>query len=126
MGLGIPNAMHEFVERGLMKPEYTDWGNAVKVTVRRIQKKLDGGPERPDDRNGIDTVNVTVNDTVNVTVNCGAPALLELIRKNPGKKVDYYARQLGKTKRTVMRYLSSMPEQVEFRGAPKTGGYYCK
>lgn len=125
-GLGIPNAMHEFEERGLMKPEYTDWGNAVKVTVRRIRRKLDTEPEKPNLGGGIDTVNVTVNDTVNVTVNCGASALLELIRTNPGNRVDYYARRLGKTKRTVMRYLSTMSEQIEFRGAPKTGGYYCK
>lgn len=125
-GLGIPNAMHEFEERGLMKPEYTDWGNAVKVTVRRIRRKLDAEPEKPNLGGGIGTVNVTVNDTVNVTVNCGASALLELIRTNPGNRVDYYARRLGKTKRTVMRYLSTMSEQIEFRGAPKTGGYHCK
>ena len=91
-----------------------------------FRKKLDTEPEKPTLGDGIDTVNVTVNDTVNVTVNCGAPALLELIKKNPGNRVDYYARRLGKTKRTVMRYLSTMSEQVEFRGAPKTGGYYCK
>ena len=42
-GLGIPNVMQEFVEHGLTAPEYTDWGNAVKVTVRRIQRKLDIG-----------------------------------------------------------------------------------
>lgn len=29
-------------------PEYTDWGNAVKVTVRRVQKKIDIGPEKSD------------------------------------------------------------------------------
>jgi predicted HTH transcriptional regulator len=52
-GLGIPNAMHEFVEHGLSAPEYTDWGNAVKVTVRRH-------PKEPND---------TVNDTVDVSLN---------------------------------------------------------
>ena len=33
---------------GLAAPEYTDWGNAVKVTVRRIPKKIDIGSEKSD------------------------------------------------------------------------------
>lgn len=34
-GLGVPNVMRAFRDYGLPEPEYTDWGNAVRVTVRR-------------------------------------------------------------------------------------------
>ncbi len=34
-GLGVPNVMRAFRDYGLPVPEYTDWGNAVRVTVRR-------------------------------------------------------------------------------------------
>lgn len=36
-GLGVPNVMREFERYGLEAPEYTDWGNAVRVTLRRRQ-----------------------------------------------------------------------------------------
>ncbi len=132
-GLGIPNAMHEFVEHGLLEPEYTDWGNAVKVTVRR---RAQNG--QPADTTVKGPVNVTVNDTVNdtvsvavndlsdVTANQMESALLALIKHQPGKRADFYSKRLGKTKRTIMRYLAKLSEEIEFRGAPKTGGYYCK
>lgn len=64
--------------------------------------------------------------TVNVTVNDDWDKLLSLIKAHPGKRAEHYAQQMGKTRRTIMRYLSQMSAKVEFRGAPKTGGYYCK
>lgn len=34
-GLGVPNAVQDFLDYGLGEPEYTDWGNAIRVVVRR-------------------------------------------------------------------------------------------
>ena len=50
-------------------PEYTDWGNAVRVTVRRLPKI------RGDTLHNNETV--TVNDIVNDTVNVSLNNLLE-------------------------------------------------
>jgi len=47
-GLGVPNAVQDFVDYGLGEPEYTDWGTAVRVTVRRKIIKPALGSEKPD------------------------------------------------------------------------------
>lgn len=43
-GLGVPNVMQSFADRGLAGPEYVDWGNAIKVVLRR--KMADTGVEK--------------------------------------------------------------------------------
>ena len=77
------------------------------------------------ERNSPVTVNVTVDGTVNVTASGEIDKLVLLIKEHPGRRADYYAKQMGRTRRSVMRYLSTLSGKVEFRGAPKTGGYYC-
>lgn len=44
-GLGVPNALKDFAEYGLGEPEYTDWGNAIRVTLKRatVEKAVIGG-----------------------------------------------------------------------------------
>ena len=129
-GLGIPNVMQEFVGHGLAAPEYTDWGNAVKVTVRRIPKKLDAGLEKPDIGDGIDTVNGPVDGPVKGPVNGpvnGPERLFVIIKLNPGLRKTALAELSGLSARTVKRYVETvLAKRIEFRGAPKTGGYYCK
>jgi predicted HTH transcriptional regulator len=95
------------------------------VTVKRTGKRENTVPDKCSVTVN-DTVNVIVNDTVNDAVNSECDRLFLLIRAQPGKRTEYYARQLGRTRRSVMRYLSVLSGKVEFRGAPKTGGYYCK
>lgn len=58
--------------------------------------------------------------------NGGVNALLEAIKANPGKRVLELANLIGLSQRTIERYLkNNLSVQVEFRGAPKNGGYYC-
>ena len=56
----------------------------------------------------------------------GPGELLRLIKSNPGLRKNALSRLSGLTERTVKRYLSRLTGKVEFRGAPKTGGYYVK
>ena len=91
------------------------------VTVKRTEE----GQNTASDKCRV-TVNDIVNVTVNGTVNSECDRLFLLIRAQPGKRAEYYAKQLGRTRRSVMRYLSVLSDKIEFRGAPKTGGYYCK
>jgi len=54
--------------------------------------------------------------------------LYQQIANNPGKKARELSEQIGKSLSTTERYLKALKDQgfIEFRGAPKTGGYYAK
>lgn len=55
-------------------------------------------------------------------------SLLQLIRSHPGLKAAELATRMNKPKRTIERWLKQLKnsQHIEFRGAPKTGGYYPK
>ena len=73
---------------------------------------------------------VTKSKSVNGPVKgpvTGADRLLGIIRQNPGLRKAALADLSGLSMRTVKRYVETvLVKHVEFRGAPKTGGYYCK
>lgn len=100
LGSGIPRAMAAWTEIELIDDRR---GNQFKVIVRRPEW-LDGG------------VSGGVND------------LLGLISSSPGLNATELEARLIKPKRTVERWLKQLKDQrsIEFRGAPKTGGYYAK
>ena len=75
-----------------------------------------------------DRVKSGKNDRVNDRVNVSAVAaeILSAIEKNPGSKTRELAAFVGKSIPTVSRHLKALKEsgKIEFRGAPKNGGYY--
>lgn len=60
-------------------------------------------------------------------VNEGVKFLLAVIRKNPGKRTNELALLIGKSVQTVERYVKELKGtgDIEFRGAPKNGGYFA-
>lgn len=72
--------------------------------------------------------NYATNDIVNDIVNENEQAIIILLRAKPGLNASEIAESISKSWRTTMRYLKSLNEKglIEFRGAPKTGGYYIK
>lgn len=52
--------------------------------------------------------------------------LFDAIKNNPGVNAPALAEMLQKSLRTVQRYLKQLSDtgRIEFRGAPKNGGYY--
>ena len=60
-----------------------------------------------------------------VGVNVGVK-ILEYIRLHPGCRANAITAAAGTTARTVERHIRQLREEgaLEFRGAPKTGGYY--
>ena len=72
--------------------------------------------------------NYATNDIVNDIVNENEQAITILLRAKPGLNASEIAESISKSWRTTMRYLKSLNEKglIEFRGAPKTGGYYIK
>ena len=60
-------------------------------------------------------------------VNGGVNALLNVIASYPGKRANELATLIGKSVQTVERYVRTLKDsgKVEFRGAPKNGGYFA-
>ena len=52
--------------------------------------------------------------------------LFDAIRNNPGLNAPALANMLQKSQRTIQRYLKQLSDKgrIEFRGAPKNGGYH--
>ena len=68
------------------------------------------------------------NDRVNDRVNENeiALSLLVVISKHPGIRTNELAMSIGKSVSTISRYLKILKDngKIEFRGAPKNGGYF--
>ena len=60
-------------------------------------------------------------------VNEGVNALLDVIATCPGKRANELATLIGKSVQTVERYVRTLKDsgKIEFRGAPKNGGYFA-
>ncbi|GGH11787.1 hypothetical protein GCM10011418_10870 [Sphingobacterium alkalisoli] len=59
-------------------------------------------------------------------VNEGVNLLLSIIKSAPGKRAPFYSKELGISVKTIERWIKSLrsDDKIEFRGAPKTGGYW--
>jgi ATP-dependent DNA helicase RecG len=89
------------------------------VTVyAKVPETIDGGV--------YGGVNGGVNlETVDV-VNVDSKAIFSFIEKNPGVNVLFLMNHFEVPKRTVERWVKQLKDEhkIEFRGAPKTGGYW--
>jgi DNA-binding MarR family transcriptional regulator len=61
-------------------------------------------------------------------VNGGVNPVLDFIMRNPGCRANLLAEKLNISVRSVQRNLSQLKKDgyIEFRGAPKNGGYFVK
>lgn len=121
------------------------YGKSAKAALNQIRRKGYAAPYAADVR---DIVGIGVNYNPKTgeveseggplnrdggPVNCeggpvnreGGPVkLLAAIRTNPGLKKTALSRITGITERSIKRYLVQLGSEVEFRGAPKNGGYF--
>ena len=76
--------------------------------------------------NSLDGINDGLIDGVNDGVKSEIIKLADLIASNEGINTLDLATMRGKSKPTVERYLklAKLLGVIEFRGAPKTGGYF--
>ncbi len=100
---GIPRMQEAMKEADLPEPEFHTDGMFTVVFKRKYS---------------------VINDTVNKK----EQDVLNLVRQHPGLNATEIAQELGKSIPTIKRYLSSLSKSdlIEFRGAPKTGGYFKK
>jgi ATP-dependent DNA helicase RecG len=116
-GSGVRRVIDAFVAYGLPQPEFEATQGGMAVTVfKAVNEGVRGG------------VNGGVGGGVNGGVNTVSAHLLLLIQAQPGIKTSELVAQTGKAQRTVERWLKQLKDNqtIEFRGAPKTGGYYIK
>ena len=116
-GSGVRRVIDAFVAYGLPQPEFEATQGGMAVTVfKAVNEGVRGG------------VNGGVSGGVNGGVNTVSAHLLLLIQAQPGIKTSELVAQTGKAQRTVERWLKQFKDNqtIEFRGAPKTGGYYIK
>lgn len=67
-----------------------------------------------------------VNGEKDEGVNEGVNLLLDAINRNPGRRANELASHIGRSVQSVERYVRLLKDagKIEFRGAPKNGGYY--
>ena len=110
---GIPRMQEAMKEAKLPEPEFHTDGIFTVVFKRQTKNyAID------------DIVNVIVNGIVNEN----EQAIIGVLKIKPGSNASEIAESISKSWRTTMRYLKSLNEKglIEFRGTPKTGGYYLK
>jgi len=136
LGSGVMNVnrlIKEYSDKG--KVQFIE-GVTFKTIILIVATATDGATE------GSDTINDTVNDGVNSLIDDGVNdgvidgvndgvrkeviRLTILILTNEGAKAPYIVANSGKSKPTIERYLRIAKKVgiIEFKGAPKTGGYY--
>lgn len=141
LGLGTLRVVDLCRKERLKDPVWKDSIDGVTLTfngpkalaAKRDLNRNDGVNDGVDDgvNDGVnrlldDGVNDGVIDGVNDGVRIEVVRITNLILTNEGAKALDIATKRGKSKPTIERYLRIAKEAgiVEFKGAPKTGGYY--
>jgi len=113
-GSGIARIRKECKLHEIKEPVFEEFQHGFRVIL--FKAKLDGG------------ANGGANGGENGGENEGATQLLSLLSNSPGLKTKELS-FLSKTPlRTVERWLKQLKDEgkIEFKGSPKTGGYYVK
>ena len=68
-----------------------------------------------------------VNAGVNEGVSEGVSNVYEEIRRNPGIRTPSLVKAVGGSQASIERAIAKLKrlQKIVYRGAPKTGGYYC-
>ena len=67
-------------------------------------------------------------NSLNEGVNEGVKSLYDLIKNKPNNRSTYFASELNTSVKNIERWLKQLKDEdkIEFKGAPKTGGYSIK
>ena len=114
---GIPRMQEAMKEAHLPEPEFHTDGMFTVVFKRKINNSANH-----------DIVNGIVNDTVKDAISEKEQAIVKLLTTIPGLNASEIGKNIGKSLRTTMRYIKTLQDKnlIEFKGAPKTGGYFLK
>ena len=109
-------ALKQIGEKGYARPYAADRRRVVAIGVNYDPRK-----------SGIEAVCEVVNPSDEV-VNSVDEVVNEVVKSHPGLRKPELVPLVGKSRATVERALASLISsgRIEFRGAPKNGGYYVR
>ena len=117
---GIPRMREEMEEAGLPEPIFSMDGGFFTVEFKRPQNSSTA--KTKDNFLEDDPINPE-NDPINFI-----DTVYRLIIENEGLSAPEISKIIGKSLKTTKRYIAKLKasQQIEFRGALKTGGYFKK
>ena len=132
LGSGTLRMISDCVEHRFLEPKWRTGNNMTTLTFPGLTAMGDTSHEIQNQvhEDTFDTANERRNEVVNEEINEGIKRELEKtaekIKANSGLRTNELAKMLNKGVSTVERYIKLLKQDgiVEFRGAPKTGGYY--
>ena len=137
-GSGLRRVNKVFADYGLRDISLEDAGFAVKMIVHRSvagkNASNSGGEPVNSPKTGKNRKDEPINEPVNSDLtgkkqkNEPVNAVYRAIESNPGINMPAIMVIVGKSRATIKRAIVELKTlgKIEFRGAPKTGGYYCK
>ena len=101
-GSGIKRVRQTMLAAGAKEPLFGLGGNFFRVTLFPVSGGVTEG------------------------VTEGVESLLVAIGDNPGQRAPFYGSKLNTSVKNIERWLKQLKDQgrIEFRGAPRSGGYY--
>lgn len=116
LGTGTLRMIRDCKSEGFKTPSWSNKNNILELTFPGVTHQYEGVNE------GVKLIIEGVNEGVKEELEF----LYQQIGKSPGKKASELNEQIEKSLATTERYLKVLKEHgyIEFRGAPKTGGYY--
>ena len=116
-GSGIKRVIKAFLDYNLQEPVFEEIQAGLNVTVyKQVPDGVNGG------------VNGGVDGGVNGGVKSSTSVLLDIIVNRPGMNTKQISKILNTPAKTVEKWIKNLKDQnlIEFKGAPKIGGYYIK
>ena len=133
-GSGVRRIFSEATRLGLPEPQIAEIATGLRLRIFLAQSHAPGyqpgtEPQRTAQAKSRLTEGVSGGVSGGVHGGVSEPAALyALIQNHPGLKASDLVQLTGKPQRTIERWLQQLKAsgQIEFRGAPKTGGYHAK
>lgn len=128
LGTGILRMIRDCKTRGFKTPIWKNKSDMLELTFPEVKHQFEGVNEgvKPNYEGVNEGVKLNI-EGVNEGVMAEIDHLYNQIAKHPGKKASELNEQIDKSIATTERYLKILRENgyIEFRGAPKTGGYFA-
>ncbi len=127
MGTGVLRIDQALKEAGLPEAEFSFDAFSFSITLHATEHTIPQATEEVSLDGALSGgVSGALSGGVSGGVSGGINELLVIISKNPGKRSGELCGMCNMSNRTVERRLKELKDLglVEFRGAPKTGGYY--
>jgi ATP-dependent DNA helicase RecG len=122
LGTGTLRMIDDCISNGFREPEWKVGNNRTFLVFPDIKNKLTNKGVNEGVNEGVNLIVEGINEGVKQELQ----QLLKFIKNTPGKKTPDFVSYMNKGTSTIERYVKILKDSklIEFKGAPKTGGYY--